>query len=68
LLVFPPVVRGQAAAGDDPGLAVAVGAVVAVDVGRTEAVWIGEAEAVVGLGDREADGDGVAVGEAPASG
>ena len=63
MLAFPPVVRGQAAAGDDPGFAVAVGVVVAVVVGRAVAVCVGEVEAAeVGLGDREADGVGVAEG------
>ena len=69
MLAFPPVARGQAAAGDDPGPAVAVGVVVAVVVGRTVAVWVGEAEAaMVGLGDREADGGGVADGAEATSG
>jgi hypothetical protein len=62
LLAFPPVVRGQAAAGDDPGLAAAVGAVVAEVLGRTVAVALDEA-AADGLADREADGTGVGVGE-----
>ena len=62
MLAFPPVVRGQAGAGEDPGLAVTVGVAVAVAVGRVEAV--GRAEAVrVGLGDREADAVGFTVGD-----
>ncbi len=69
MLALPPVVRGQAAAGDDPGLAVAVGAVVAVAVGRAVAVCVGEVDAAtVGLGDREADGVGVADGADATSG
>ena len=69
MLAFPPVVRGQAAAGDDPGFAVAVGVVVAVVVGRAVALCVGEAEVeTVGLGDREADGVGVADGAEATSG
>jgi hypothetical protein len=69
LLVFPPVVRGQAAAGDDPGLVVAVGVLVAVVVGRADEVWDGETEAApVRLGGREADAVGVDVGADPESG
>jgi hypothetical protein len=66
LLAFPPVVRGHAAAGDDPGLADAVGVAVAVVVGR--AVGVGDEGAAVGLGDREADAVGVAVGDEATSG
>jgi hypothetical protein len=69
LLALPPVVRGQAAAGDDPGLAVTVGVGVAEVLGRAVAVELGEEEAVVvGLADREADAAGVGVGEEPTSG
>ena len=64
---MPPVVRGQADAGDDPGLAEAVGALVAVALGRAVAVGRVDAE-VVGLTVREADGDGVAVGDEATSG
>jgi len=67
LLAFPPVVRGQAAAGDDPGLA--LGTLVAEVLGRTVAVALGEAEgAVVGVADREADAARVAVGDEATSG
>ena len=58
----PPVTRGQAAAADEPGLAVA-GTLVAEALGRTEAVADGEA---VGEADREADVVGVGVGDVPA--
>lgn len=69
MLAFPPVVRGQAAAGDDPGLAVAVGAAVAEVLGRLVAVGLGDEGGVVaGLVDREADAVGVAVGDEPTSG
>ena len=61
----PPVSRGHAAPGDEPGLAVAVGTLVAETLGRTVAVAEGEA---VGLAEREADGVGVGVGEVPACG
>jgi hypothetical protein len=67
LLAFPPVVRGQAAAGEDPGLAVAVGTVVAETLGRAVAVAVAEG-APVGFGDREADTRGVGVADVPASG
>jgi len=60
------VVRGHAAAGVDPGLAGAVGTLVGVVVGR--AVALGDEGAAVGLGDREADGVGVAVGDEATSG
>jgi len=67
LLAFPPVVRGQAAAGVDPGLALAVGTAVADALARTVAV--GDAETLtVGLAVREADADGVAVGDEAESG
>jgi len=67
LLAFPPVVRGQAAAGVDPGLALAVGTAVADAPARTGAA--GDAETLtVGLAVREADADGVAVGDEAASG
>jgi hypothetical protein len=68
LLALPPVVRGQAAAGDDPGLAVGVGAVVPAVLGRAVAVAVGEEGAVVGLADREADGVGGGVGDEATSG
>ena len=69
MLAFPPVVRGQAAAGDDPALAVAVGTVVAETLGRGVGVAVAVAEgAVVGDGDREADTRGVGVADDPASG
>ena len=69
LLALPPVVRGQAAAGDDPGLAVAVGTAVAETLGRAVAVGLGEEGGVVaGVAVREADGVGVAVGDEPTSG
>ena len=58
----PPVTRGQAAPGDDPGLVVAVGTLVAETLGRTVAV--AEADAV-GLADREADGVWLGVGDVP---
>ena len=67
MLAFPPVVRGQAAAGDDPGLA--LGLLVAEMLGRTVAVALGEAEgAVVGVADREAGTVGVALGDEATSG
>jgi hypothetical protein len=68
LLAFPPVVRGQAVAGDDPGLAVAVGTVVAGVLGRAVAVGVGDEAAAVGLGEREADAVGVVVGDEATSG
>jgi len=69
LIAFPPVVRGQAAAGDDPGLAVAVGTLVAEALGRAVAVALTVAEgAFVGPGEREADTRAVGVGDDPASG
>jgi len=68
LLAFPPVVRGQAAAGDDPGLAVAVGIVVGEVLGRAVAVALGEEGATVGLTGREADAVGVGVGDEATSG
>jgi hypothetical protein len=58
LLALPPVVRGHAAAGEDPGLATEVGEAVAVALGRAVAVADVEG-AVVGESDREADGTGV---------
>jgi hypothetical protein len=67
LLAFPPVVRGQAAAGDDPGLAAAVGAVVGEALGRADGVALDEAVAE-GLADREADGLGDLVGDDATSG
>ncbi|MDQ5857625.1 MAG: hypothetical protein M3542_05015 [Acidobacteriota bacterium] len=48
-----------------PGLAVALGALVAGALGRTVAVTVG---VVAGLADREADAVGVAVAEGCASG
>jgi hypothetical protein len=69
LLEFPPVDRGQAAAGDDPGLELAVGVGVAALLGRTVAVGLGEEGGVVaGPADREADDVGVAVSDEPTSG
>jgi len=69
LLAFPPVVRGQAAAGVEPGLALAIGVLVAVALGRVVAVATGEADGLtVGLGDREADAAGLAVDDEAASG
>jgi len=62
LLGLPPVVRGHAAAGEDPGLGVTVGDAVAVALGRVVAVADGEG-AVVGETEREADGMAVGVGE-----
>ena len=68
MVAFPPVARAQAEAGDDPGF-VAVGVVVAVVVGRAVAACVGAVEAVtLGLGDREADGGGVAEGADATSG
>ena len=65
LLALPPVVRGQAVAGDDSGL----GVTVAEAVGLSVAVAIGTAEdALVGLADREADGTGVKDGDEATSG
>jgi hypothetical protein len=69
LLAFPPVDRGHAVAGEEPGLAVAVGAAVSVELGRLVAVALGDDGAVVaGLVDREADAVGVGVGDEPTSG
>jgi len=62
LLGLPPVVRGHAPAGEDPGLGVTVGDAVAVALGRVVAVADGEG-AVVGGTEREADGTAVGVGE-----
>ena len=53
MAALPPVVRGHAAAGVDPGLADAVGTLVA-GLGRGVAV-----AAAVGVGDPEADTVGV---------
>ncbi|HYU81251.1 MAG TPA: hypothetical protein VFA31_00790 [Candidatus Polarisedimenticolia bacterium] len=56
-------------AGEEPGLAVAVGAAVSVELGRLVAVALGDDGAVVaGLVDREADAVGVGVGDEPTSG
>ena len=56
-------------AGEEPGLAVAVGAAVAVELGRLVAVALGDDGAVVaGLVDREANAVGVGVGDEPTSG
>jgi hypothetical protein len=65
LLGFPPVARGHAAAGDDPGLGATLGAVVGATLGRAVALAEG---AVVGVSDREADADGVGVADGRASG
>ena len=62
MLGLPPVVRGHAAAGEDPGLGATVGDAVAVTLGRVVAVADGEG-AVVGETEREADGLTVGVGE-----
>jgi hypothetical protein len=62
---LPPVERGQAAAGDEPGAR--VGTAVADALGR--ALAVGEAEgAVVGESDREADAAGVGVDDERVSG
>jgi hypothetical protein len=67
LLGLPPVARGQAAAGDAPGLGDAVGTIVAVALAR--GVALGDAEGDgVGASDREADGIGVAVDAGRVSG
>jgi hypothetical protein len=69
LLAFPPVVRGQAVAGDDPGLAAALGAEVAEALGRTVAMALGDEGGVVaGFTDREADTVGVGVNDERTSG
>src|SRR5712691_2867621 len=69
LLALPPVVRGQAGAGDEPGLAAAVGTLVTEGLGRTVAVGLGEADgAGVALADRAADAAGLSVGDKRASG
>ena len=70
MLAPPPVRVGQAVAGVDPGLAVAVavGTLVAETLGRTVAVADGDEGAAVGVAEREADGVGVGVGEVPACG
>jgi hypothetical protein len=69
LLALPPVVLGQAAAGDEPGLEIAVGVGVTVVLGRADAVGVGDDVGVVaGLADREAVGFGVAVGGEATSG
>ena len=60
------MLRGHAAAGDDPGLADAAGVAVAVVVGR--AVGVGDEGAALGVGEREADAVGVAVGDEATSG
>ena len=62
MLGLPPVVRGHAAAGEDPGLGVTVADAVAVALGRVVAVADGDG-AVVGETEREADGLTVGVGE-----
>ena len=68
MLAFPPVVRGQAEAGEDPGLGVTVAAADADALGRAVAVAVGAVEAdAVGLAEREADAVAVAVGEEPTS-
>ena len=61
--VFPPVRRGQAAAGDDPGIGAGVAGGMGLGVG------LGVAGAGVGVGGREADGAGGAgVGDGRPSG
>src|SRR2546426_1175346 len=62
LLGLPPVERGQAAAGDAPGLGATVGTLVTDGLGRVEAV-ASEVGAVVGVIEREADVAGAGVGE-----
>ena len=65
MLALPPVERGHAAPGDDPGER--VGALVAEALGR--AVVVGDGEGVVvGVSDREADAGAVGLGEGRASG
>ena len=68
LLGLPPVARGQAAAGDEPGLGAVVGTIVADGLGLAEAdaVAVGEA-VVVGVTEREADA-AVGLAEGRASG
>src|SRR5438094_2612854 len=66
LLAFPPVARGQAAAGDDSGLGAVVGTTVADGLGRALASADGDG-AIVGDAVREADAPG-AVGDGRASG
>ncbi len=62
LAVFPPIRRGQAAAGEDPGL----GAVVGGGLGLGVRLAVGSG---VGVGGREADGaEGAGVGDGRASG
>jgi hypothetical protein len=69
LLSPPPVVRGQAGAGEEPGLAAAVGALVADGLGRAVALGLGDTDdAGVGLTDRVAEAAGLSVGEERASG
>jgi hypothetical protein len=68
LLALPPVVLGQAAAGDEPGLDIGLGVGVPVALGRGDVVGLGDDGGVVGLADREADADGVAVGDEATSG
>ena len=63
LAVFPPVARGQAAAGEDPGL----GAVVGEGLGLGVGLAVGGGD--VGVGGREADGaEEAGVGEGRVSG
>jgi len=69
LLAFPAVVRGQAGAGEEPGIAVAVGTVVGELAGRAVDVGLGEIDAGrEGVADREADAAGVCVGDEATSG
>ena len=67
MLAFPPVVRGHAVAGEDPGLGATAGTGVVVALGRAVAVAKAEG-AVVGEGEREADGAGVGEARVCASG
>jgi hypothetical protein len=69
LLAPPPVVRGQAGAGEEPGLAAAVGALVADGLGRAVALGLGDADdAGVGLAERVAGAAVLGVGDERASG
>jgi hypothetical protein len=68
LLAFPPVARGQAVAGAEPGLGAVVGTAVVDGLGRALTVACGEADGVVvASAVREADAPGT-VGEGRASG
>ena len=61
--MFPPARRGQAAAGEDPGLGAVVGGGLSLGVG------LAVGGSGVGVGGREADGaEGVGVGDGRGSG